>query len=233
MKQFPPQPHEGVMSRTCRFWIAVCLPAAIACSAADSPAGPMGGSGGAALTEAMVATGGRTGGDPLPAPSGSGGAVSAPGAGGALVMGGGGGAASLPQMPVDAGAARDVAAVPQARDSAPASDGLIASGKIWQVTTENWKYLPLNLTIKVGDIIEWIPKPGMDPGLHKPTSAKKDAKGFSPDGQWMSPDAIGPGHLKSWRHQFAEAGTFYYMCTNNASHLGQGGEHATVVVEAP
>ncbi len=185
----------------------------------------------------VIDGGARTASKDEPTPTvGNGGASGREAAGGTVATMGSGGDRVVVMVAKDAGASAEPRDggndAPPRRDNPNNDAQPVDAGKVWQVTTENWKYLPLNLTIKVGDIIEWIPKPGIEPGLHKPTSATKNASGaYAPDGKWESPQAIGPGHLKSWRHQFTDVGTFNYMCTNNASHVGQTGEHATVIVE--
>jgi plastocyanin len=107
-------------------------------------------------------------------------------------------------------------------DAAPATDGL------HRVTVENYRFTPLDLTIRAGESIEWVSNPAVaQPGIHLPTSATDR---FVPDGAWKAPDLIGPGHLKRFVHRFDEPGTFHVMCTTNASHLGQRGEHQTITV---
>jgi plastocyanin len=117
------------------------------------------------------------------------------------------------------GSPPDAAAV---ADAAPATDG------VHRVTVENYQSMPLTLTIRAGESIEWVSNPAVaQPGIHLPTSATAT---FMPDGAWKAPDLIGPGHLKRFLHRFDEPGTFHVMCTTNASHFGQRGEHQTITV---
>ncbi|MGB1587060.1 MAG: plastocyanin/azurin family copper-binding protein [Thermoplasmatota archaeon] len=108
---------------------------------------------------------------------------------------------------------------PAPSDSSPAADAT--------VLMENFKFDPVELRVKVGDMVNWINK---DAVQHTVTPTDKEQWGTEGSGddqsKWLDEG-------DSWSFTFTEPGTYTYYCIPHASQSEDGewkGMVATVVV---
>ena len=76
-----------------------------------------------------------------------------------------------------------------------------------KVTIDGASFQPQTLTVKVGDVVEWLNK---DPYPHTATCTAKTG-GF--DSKEIAPD-------KSWRYTAKQVGEFPYVCTLHTTMKG-------------